>query len=397
MNKDQLRFENIHPEQYTYTLPEEFVATEPLEDRASSKLLFYKNGEISHKIFKEIPGLLPDNSRLIFNDTKVIAARINAFKPTGAKIEVFLLEPISPSAVMEDAMQQRGKVSWRCMIGNAKKWKINSELSFDLENNLTLFLRRLDEDIVSLDWNNDETFSVILDKVGKVPLPPYINREATELDIPRYQTVYSKTEGAVAAPTAGLHFTDKVLKSLDDKATTDFVTLHVSAGTFQPIKTNAKDHPMHREEVIVSIETIKKLRDNKKNIAVGTTSMRTLESLYWYGVKLSEGDDVFHIDKLYPYQQKNELKCSDSMDQVIKFMLSNNLKQLRGYTEIFIFPGYRFRVCQGLITNFHLPNTTLIMLIAAFVGKDWEIIYQQALENNYRFLSYGDSSLLLPK
>jgi S-adenosylmethionine:tRNA ribosyltransferase-isomerase len=396
MNKEQIRFENIHPEQYTYTLPEEFIAKEPLEDRAGSKLLYYKKGAIKHYGFRDISALLPDHARLIFNDTKVIAARINAFKPTGAKIEVFLLEPVTPTAVMEEAMHQRGSVTWRCMIGNAKKWKTGSHLVLKLEDNVSLTLNRVDDDLVSLDWNSNDTCSRIIEKIGKVPLPPYIDREPTELDIPRYQTVYSKTEGAVAAPTAGLHFTDDVMEAIEAKADIDFVTLHVSAGTFQPIKTNAMEHSMHREEVIVSIETVRKLLDNKFNIAVGTTSMRTLESLYWYGVKLSEGKIEFAIDKLYPYQAVNELNLYESMKRILDYMEANNLQQLRGFTEIFIFPGYEFKVCQGLVTNFHLPGTTLMMLIAAFVGKDWKKVYQEALENRYRFLSYGDSSLLLP-
>lgn len=396
MRKEELSFENIHPEQYTYTLPEEFIAKKPLTDRSSSKLLRYQQGEIFHEEFRSISQFLPENARLIFNDTKVIAARIIAFKETGAKIEIFLLEPIFPTQVMEEAMHQTRKVQWRCMIGNAKKWKQNSSLIINLENDLSLRLERTSEDVVQLDWDSDSTFSEIIDKIGKVPLPPYIDREPSAFDIPRYQTVYSKAEGAVAAPTAGLHFTDEVMESIHQIAEINFVTLHVSAGTFQPIKTNASEHPMHREELLISKETIEQLLQEQFVVAVGTTSMRTLESLYWYGVKLSQGEEDFIIEKLFPYQIQDPISLSESIQCILDFMASKSLSVLRGYTEIFIFPGYDFKVCKGLITNFHLPGTTLMMLIAAFVGPDWEKIYQEAIENSYRFLSYGDSSLLFP-
>ena len=392
-----MKFENIHPDQYNYSLPDSFIAKQPLEDRAASKLLYYHEGSIEHKVFNEIDQLLPSNSHLIFNDTKVIAARIIAYKSTGAKIEIFLLEPVAPSQVMEEAMHQTGFTQWRCMIGNAKKWKIGSKLNLSLEQLVHLQLTRESEDLVTLSWNSNDTFSSIIEKIGKVPLPPYIDREPTEIDIPRYQTVYSKADGAVAAPTAGLHFTDEVIDKISTKSSIDFVTLHVSAGTFQPIKTDALQHPMHREEIIISKKTIENLKQDRFRIAVGTTSLRTLESLYWYGLKLKNGDSNFVIEKLYPYQSPPAISLNESLDQILLFMEMHDLSFIRGYTEIFIFPGYQFRLCEGLITNFHMPGTTLMMLIAAFVGDDWKKIYQQALSHQYRFLSYGDSSFLIPK
>lgn len=390
-------FEDIHPDHFTYELPEEYIAKEPLEDRSKSRLLHYRKGKITHQQFGDITRLIPSDSLIIFNDTRVIPARLIAYKPTGARIEVFLLEPISPSAVMEEAMHARQSSIWECLIGNAKKWKIDSEIQLSLEKNVILTLKRIAESQVSFTWNSEATFSEVIDQAGKVPLPPYIDREPTEIDIPRYQTVYSKVEGAVAAPTAGLHFTDDIMSHLAQSNKIDYVTLHVSAGTFQPIKTHAGDHPMHREEIIITDETISNLLSEKPVIAIGTTSMRTLESLYWYGVRILSGSYDFEIHKLDPYQLPQDATVKQSLIAIRDYMTNQGLRQLRGYTEIFLFPGYDFRICQGLVTNFHLPGTTLMMLIAAFIGDDWKEVYQQALGERYRFLSYGDSSLLIPK
>lgn len=390
-----MEFEKITPDQYTYELPKDRIAKFPLEDRAAAKLLHYNQGSVKHRIFKEIDEVMPANSTLFFNDTRVIPARLIFLKGTGAKIEIFLLDPAAPSTDVEHTMSASTKCSWHCMIGNSKKWRTGQVLRMELESGLVLSATR-DNTTVHFEWHSDHSFSEILDKAGKIPLPPYIDREPMELDTPRYQTVYSKHEGAVAAPTAGLHFTPQVIARINARFKIDYLTLHVSAGTFQPIKSSVLEHPMHKEQVVISKENIQNLLDSEKTIAVGTTSMRTLESLYWYGVQLISGKEDFKVSKLAPYELQQDIPLAQSLQAVYEYMEKKNLYRMLGYTEIFIFPGYRFRVCQGLITNFHLPGTTLMMLIAAFVGEDWKKIYNEALANDYRFLSYGDSSLLIP-
>lgn len=409
-----MKKEIIKLEAYNYELPDEHIARYPLEKRDQSKLLLYQNGKIQDRTFYELPRLLPEQSHLFFNATKVIPARLFFQKPTtsqgeGAHIEIFLLNPIAPSHVIGEAMLAKQKCSWHCMIGNKKKWKAELLLQKSLyinDKEVTLYasLENAEKQIVSFSWDQPEiTFVDIVEAIGRTPLPPYLRREATDEDKPRYQTVYSKNEGAVAAPTAGLHFTPEVLKTLETKGIQqDYLTLHVSAGTFQPIKAqNVTEHPMHSEQMVITKAHVKHLLEHNegKIIAVGTTSLRTLESLYWYGVLLRQDSDAsFKIPKLVAYQEKPENLPSlqESMKNILSYMELRSLDQLMGETEIFIYPGYQFRVCQGLITNFHLPKSTLILLIAAFVGEDWKQIYQHALQNNYRFLSYGDSSLLLP-
>lgn len=378
---------------FFYELPEEFIAKHPPATRGGSKLLFYQNGSISHHAFKEIDHLIPAASLMVFNDTKVIPARIIMHKETGARIEIFLLEPELPSKVHEEVMNARDNCQWKCMIGNAKKWKIGTSLKIP---SLTLEAERVAEDQVNFRWKSDHTFSDLLMEIGKIPLPPYLNREVEEIDVDRYQTVYSKMKGAVAAPTAGLHFTEEILDRIKErKIQTDFVTLHVSAGTFQPIKvTKITDHPMHNEQIWVSLENIENLLIAKKVIAVGTTAMRTLESLYWYGVKLLQNQTDFVVHKTDPYHFK-PVKREDALKAIITKMKKENLKKIGGETEIFIYPGYDFKLCDGLVTNYHLPGSTLILLVAAFIGDDWRKIYNEALSNDYRFLSYGDSSLLM--
>ncbi|GAB2607298.1 S-adenosylmethionine:tRNA ribosyltransferase-isomerase [Belliella aquatica] len=389
---------------YEYTLPEEKIAKFPLEKRDASNLLHFKDGEIEHLKFNQLPELIPAGSLMVFNNTKVIPARLIFQRSTGAKIEIFLLKPVAPTSVINEVMIKTDTVSWECMIGNLKKWKAGEILSGEviyLNQRIQLNAALIDQEnrIVKFTWSEEVPFVSIVEASGEVPLPPYLNRKPTEDDKPRYQTVYSKNEGAVAAPTAGLHFTDEVLQKLiDNDVKEEFLTLHVGAGTFQPIKTeNITEHNMHSEQVVVGIDTIKSISKHKnKLIAVGTTSMRSLESLYWFGVKLirEEGEE-FLIPKLYPYQQFEELPSRiESFEKILDFMKSNNLKEVTGSTEIFIMPGYNFRVCDGLVTNFHQPGSTLILLIAAFTKKYWTKIYQDALDNNYRFLSYGDSSLL---
>jgi len=390
---------------YTYELPEERIAKFPLKNRSESKLLVYKN-DINHHTFSEISEHIPANSTLFFNDTRVIPARLHFKKETGALIEVFLLEPLTPTNNIAEAMLVKNQCVWKCMVGNFKKWKDDTRLCMPLEIDgvkvdLIASIKDRNDKQIMLEWEGDYRFVDMVEAAGKVPLPPYIDRDVEEDDHERYQTIYSAHEGAVAAPTAGLHFTDEVLKSLEKKnITQNYLTLHVSAGTFQPIKEqNALEHPMHSEQVLVTLENLNAIINSKKVIAVGTTSMRTLESVYWFGVKiLKEKEHTFQIPKLFPYQfDQQELPgMVESIEAVKNYMEGQHVEKLNGHTEIFIFPGYKFRVCDGLITNYHLPGSTLILLVAAFVGENWHKIYQEALSNEYRFLSYGDSSLLLP-
>lgn len=394
--------------EFLYNLPRERIAQFPLENRADSKLLIYQNGEINHRHFNNLPGHLPKESLLFFNDTKVIPARLFFRKKTGASIEIFLLNPIAPYTDINLAMQGTTGCSWQTMIGNLKKWKSEQQLhmTIDIDGVITRFtatLENREDKIVKFQWNNEALkFVDLIDHLGKVPLPPYINREEQAQDSLRYQTVYSHHAGAVAAPTAGLHFNDKLLQTLhQDGHQLDYLTLHVGAGTFQPVKSkNIIDHPMHEEQLVVTkTNLIKILKNTNKVIAVGTTSMRTLESIYWLGVKLLRNERFdFHIHKLDPYADtKQALPTADSAIQaIVDHMDENSLGQIVGSTEIMIFPGYNFKICDGLITNFHMPGSTLMMLVAAFIGASWKAVYEAALANNYRFLSYGDSSFLLP-
>jgi len=394
----------INVSEYTYDLPDERIAKFPLEDRSASKLLFYNKGTIEHLRFSSIPGLLPENTSLYFNNTKVIPARLAFQKSSGALIEIFLLQPVLPSPVISVAMEARSPVVWKCMIGNAKRWKEGVlERNIELEGaTVKVEVKRLGADEVQLSWDKSTArFVDVVDAIGKTPLPPYLHREAIKNDKKTYQTVYSEKDGAVAAPTAGLHFTYEIIQQLRDKeVTTNFLTLHVSAGTFQPIKTaTAQEHVMHSEQIIIKRENLEQLLEpGRFNVAVGTTSMRTLESTYWYGVMLKQDQDAaFEIPKLFPYEQSAAIpSMSESMQVVLNKMDKLGVDELVGTTEIFIFPGYQFRVVNGLITNFHQPNSTLILLVAAFVGDDWRKVYGEALASDYRFLSYGDSSLLIP-
>jgi len=384
---------SLNLEDYSYHLPESKIAKHPPKERGSSKLLVYKKGLIDHKKFSSIVSEIPQNSTIVFNDTKVIPARIILHKETGARIEIFLLEPISPSKIHEEVMNSTSSCTWKCMIGNLKKWKNGTPLKHD-SLNFTATLTGDKE--VTFNWSG-KTFSDLLLEIGKIPLPPYIQREVEQDDKDRYQTVYSKADGAVAAPTAGLHFTDSILEKIEHKGIKkEYVTLHVSAGTFQPIKNNnIAEHPMHNEQVWLNKKTIEALIETENTIAVGTTSMRTLESLYWFGVRLKNGFDDFYIKKEDPYSLQKVSKKA-SLQAVLNYMEKKQLEQLGGQTEIFLYPGYSFEMCDGLITNYHMPNSTLVLLIAAFVGDDWRTIYNEALNNDYRFLSYGDSSLLMP-
>jgi S-adenosylmethionine:tRNA ribosyltransferase-isomerase len=387
---------------YRYELPPGRIALYPLPERDQSKLLVYKTGGITHSPFFRLEEFLPENSILFFNDTKVIPARLIFQKDTGAEIEIFLLNPLHPSSLMQAAMLATGMVRWQCAIGNLKRWR-NGVLLTKKNHWGSLVAKLIDreESIVELVWSPSTlSFADVIGLSGVTPLPPYLKRKSEPADRERYQTVYSNAAGAVAAPTAGLHFTEPILRQIREKGIlVDFLTLHVSAGTFQPVKEqNAASHEMHAEQVIVSRRNIELLRiPGKKILAAGTTSLRTLESLYWYGVKLlTHPDAEFNIAQNDPYRQPgNAVTRDESFRAIADMMQRRNLTFITGETSIYILPGYEFRVCDGLITNFHQPGSTLLLLVAAFVGEDWKKIYRQALENDYRFLSYGDSSLLL--
>lgn len=400
-----MSIEEIRLSDYEYTLPEERIAKFPLEKRDESKLIHFNGNQISHHRFFELPNLVPSGAMMVFNNTKVIPARLIFQKETGAKIEVFLLKPVSPSTVINEVMLNTQSVVWETMIGNLKRWKEGEILKgrvIILGQECILSAELLDREKKSVEfrWTGEKIpFVSIVEASGEVPLPPYLNRKATAEDKPRYQTVYSQKEGAVAAPTAGLHFTEETLSKLKENDVKQaFLTLHVSAGTFQPIKNeNVMDHDMHSEQMVIDMQTIQRLSEQDgKIVAVGTTSMRTLESLYWFGVKLmNDPNTQFLIPKLYPYGFDSQLPSrKESLLAVRKFMEDNQLQEITGSTEIFIMPGYDFKVCDGLITNFHQPASTLILLVAAYTKGQWRKIYEEALQNDYRFLSYGDSNLL---
>ena len=386
---------------YLYELPEERIALYPLPERDQSKLLVYRDGAIEHSKFTKLSSFLPAKSTLFFNNTRVIPARLYFQKETGATIELFLLSPVWPGTLIQQAMESKQSNRWVCTIGNLKRWPDGTKLTKGIHN-LTISARLIDREagIVEFHWTPAElSFAEIISQTGLTPLPPYLKRQAEESDRLRYQTVYSNLEGAVAAPTAGLHFTDRILEELKSKEhKIEFLTLHVSAGTFQPVKVeNAFEHPMHCEQVIVTSQNIMELVSANPTIAVGTTSLRTLESLYWYGVKLINDPSLaFEITQFDPYQLPSRISKLKALEAIQKKMEIENLESITGETSIMIMPGYDFKVADALITNFHQPGSTLMLLVAAFVGSDWKDIYNEALKNDYRFLSYGDSSLLFP-
>lgn len=397
--------QKVNLQEYEYTLPEERIAKYPLEKRDSSKLLHYQSGKISHHYFFDLPDFLDKGTLLVYNDTKVIPARLIFQRETGARIEIFLLNPVQPTTVIPEIMLSTQPVTWQTMIGNAKKWKSDEILKGEIEiqgQKVVLEARLVDKENkwVEFDWNSESVpFVDIVESSGEVPLPPYLNRKAEESDKDRYQTVYSEKEGAVAAPTAGLHFTQEVFEKLRKKGIEEAqVTLHVSAGTFQPIKVDdVTAHPMHSEQIHLQKSTIEKLLNQEGPIvAVGTTSVRTLESLYWYGVQLLENKGTaFKVAKLIPYDSReSQPSKNEALQAVLNQMEAEGKVEIMGETEIFIFPGYQFQMIDGLITNFHQPGTTLMLLIGSLIGDDWKKVYQEALDNDYRFLSYGDSSLL---
>lgn len=394
-------------EDYNYLLPEALIAKYPINPRDSSKLLVYKKGFFKSSLFLNLADELPLNTHLVFNNTKVIPARLYFQKKTGALIEVFLLEPSFPSNIISQVMESEEKVIWHCMIGNKKKWKGEIlELIIPMtgkEESVFAELIDRDENKVAFTWKAKISFAEIVKAIGEIPLPPYLNRKTEAADLETYQTVYSKIDGAVAAPTAGLHFTERIFEKLKiNNIHSSYITLHVGAGTFQPVKTeNALEHHMHSEQIVFEKDFIGNLIGNKGPvIPVGTTSMRSLESLYWFGVKvLNENLETipFKIEKLDPYKSYEKMPSKlESLQAILNYMTKKRIDKLIGDTEIYIFPGYSFKICDGLITNFHQPKSTLLLLVSALIGDTWKEIYDFAKEKKYRFLSYGDSSLLLP-
>ena len=400
----QERYININD--YDYPLPDERIAKFPLSERDSSKLLVYRGGEISEKHFSDIPSELPEGSLLVFNNTKVVRARLVMHKPSGARVEVFCLEPHNP-ADYEHAFSVKGECEWSCIVGNLKKWKEGAvEIPFEYEGEhyiLQAFIaeRGTREHIVRFEWSAPMTFGQLLEYLGRIPIPPYLNRESEDIDNTRYQTVYSRFEGSVAAPTAGLHFTQPLIESMRTKGF-DFaeVTLHVGAGTFLPVKDeDATKHAMHTEHFDVTLATLRKLRANHgKIVAVGTTSVRTMESLTALAWRIKNGrnydDGVVGQWELYDIPA--DFSGEEALDILILYMEQRGLERLRAATEIMITPlGYNYRIVRNIVTNFHQPKSTLLLLVSAYVGEDWHKIYDYALSHDFRFLSYGDSSLLM--
>jgi S-adenosylmethionine:tRNA ribosyltransferase-isomerase len=401
--------QDIDINEYDYELPDERIAKFPLPERDASRLLLYNRGQIGHRIFRDLPDILPPNALLLFNNTRVIHARLVFQRSTGARIEVFCLEPLSP-VEHQQSLSSEEPVVWACLIGNNKRWK-EKELKLTVKTPngpVNLYAERLapHEDVfaVRFRWESPRpiAFGEILHYAGLIPLPPYLHRESVPSDEDRYQTVYARQEGSVAAPTAGLHFTDRVFEGLKKKGVeTAYVTLHVGAGTFRPVKSERLgEHPMHEEQLFVTRKTIAALRDaveaGRPVIPVGTTSLRTLESLYWCGVNPAVLlNNAYHHQPLVaqwdPYQTAVEYAPAEALNRLLEALQTKGEHTLTGSTQLLIAPGYTYRLATGLITNFHQPRSTLLLLVAALVGQDWRRIYDYALENDFRFLSYGDS------
>lgn len=389
---------------FDYHLPAEQIASHPLVKRDASRLLVYKSGEITNDVFFQLPRHLPGTSLLVLNNTKVIQARLLFTKESGGTIEIFCLEPCGQS--MEAALQQTGSAQWKCLVGGASKWKPGQVLAKKLtihKSSATLqaaYSSKADDGfVIQFSWTPmQHHFADILEAAGAVPLPPYIKRQAEEEDAERYQTIFGNRKGSVAAPTAALHFTKEVFAGLQEKSIdVASVTLHVGAGTFKPVKSaTAAGHLMHGEDFTITKEVLEKLIRAEKIIAGGTTSLRTLESIYWLGVKLMNGtlNDTWVLDQWEVYNMDDGAPYKESLAALAAWMNRHSQDTLHCRTSLLIVPGYRFKIPCGLITNFHQPQSTLLLLVAAFIGSDWRKVYDHALEQGYRFLSYGDSSLL---
>lgn len=409
---------NIHIADYNYDLPDERIAKFPLAERDSSKLLVYRHGEVSEDVFSSLPKYLPSGALMVFNNTKVIQARLHFRKESpslpsslkgepvlGALIEVFCLEPAMPNDYQLN-FSQRGLVQWYCLVGNLKKWK-EGKLSRQIEMpdgvTITLSCERIGihgtSHIIAFTWDGDYTWAELLDAVGELPIPPYLNRATQESDKRTYQTVYSKIKGSVAAPTAGLHFTERVLHALDEVGIDrEELTLHVGAGTFKPVKSEEiGGHDMHTEHIAVRRQTIEKLIAHGGDaIAVGTTSVRTLESLYYMGILAMQGKEDLHVPQWMPYEQDFATPTLEALQALLAYMERHQLDVLHSSTQIIIAPGYEYHIVRSMVTNFHQPQSTLLLLVSAFLKGDWKRVYDYALSHDFRFLSYGDSSLLIP-
>jgi S-adenosylmethionine:tRNA ribosyltransferase-isomerase len=388
---------------FTYDLPDHRIANIPLRERDASKLLVYRDGQIVDDRFSNLASQLPSGSLLVLNNSRVIHARIFFQKASGGLIEIFCLEPFQP-ATAELAMNATSVVQWRCLIGGASKWKhglvLEKNISIEgreIKLSARWIAKETEDFIIEFSWETELPFAAVLEAAGKVPLPPYIKREVNAEDQERYQTVFAENQGSVAAPTASLHFTEKIFDQLAEKnIEKTFLSLHVGAGTFKPVKSETiSGHHMHAESFSVNRETLLKLEKNTEIIAGGTTALRALESLYWLALKLESGDEGFHLSQWEAYElDDEELSYRECIQLLITYLDKKGENSLQCKTSLLIKPGYTFRSSKALITNFHQPGSTLLLLVAAFVGQDWKKIYQHALNNDYRFLSYGDASLL---
>jgi len=399
---------NISIKDYSYTLPEEKIAKHPLPERDASRLLIYNNGKIQEDIYRNIANYIPSNSLMLFNDTRVVEARLLFQKQTGGVIEVFCLEPADEYTDVHSSMSQTESVLWKCLIGGASKWKHGIVLEKRITNHTTsisltaaIHSREADTFIIELKWSpRDLSFAEVLHYAGAIPLPPYIKREVELSDAERYQTIYAKEAGSVAAPTAGLHFTQHIFEQLaSKKVMVQYVTLHVGAGTFKPVKSALMaGHEMHAEFFEVNSELIHALISNQKIISVGTTTARTLETVYWLGVKTMNNPlidfEELHLDQWECYQLPQHFSKSESLSSLLKWMDEHNQSNIITKTKLLIAPGYKWRIVTTLVTNFHQPQSTLLLLVAAAAGQDWKKMYEYALENNFRFLSYGDGCLV---
>lgn len=398
----------IRIEDFNYTLPDERIAKYPLPERDGSKLLIYKDGIVSHRSFRNISELLPEESLMIFNDTKVVPARLHFQRDTGAHIEIFCLEPVVPEEYVS-MFAVTDRCRWKCIVGNVKRWKgdtlslynpMDDEIVGRMGLKADLVERDGETSVVEFRWSDGSPFSKVLEVSGSVPIPPYLNRDTEQIDLERYQTLYARFRGSVAAPTAGLHFTESVLESIRNRSIeTETVCLHVGAGTFLPVKSSlVSEHNMHREPFVVTRALLNKLISKKGSlIAVGTTSVRTLESLYYVGVKCLEDGVPSDVCQWDPYTREYPYSLTESLEAIVRYLDENSLEELKIGTRIIIVPGYKFKVVDVLVTNFHQPQSTLLLLISAFIDGDWKRIYNYALDNDFRFLSYGDSSVLFRK
>ena len=398
---------NIEIAEYNYNRPDEKIAKYPLPQRDTSKLLLYRSGRISHDTFSNLSEYIPSDALMIFNNTKVIQARLRFQKETGATVEVFCLEPETPNDY-QLIFQQTKECVWRCIVGNSARWKggvLQQHLLVDGKN-ITLCVERVKKgevNSVHFTWDGGCTFAELLEVAGELPIPPYLNRRTEEKDKETYQTVYSKIKGSVAAPTAGLHFTPNVMQALKDKGVElSEVTLHVGAGTFKPVKSDSiGEHEMHEEYIEIKLDLLKKLINaGGAAVAVGTTSVRTLESLYYLGEIVHNNPDIpqeqLHVTQWMPYESDHTLTTVEALEELVAYIERIGSDRLHSHTQIIIAPGYKYRIVKAIVTNFHQPKSTLLLLVSAFVGDDWKNIYNYALENDFRFLSYGDSSLLVP-